>query len=62
MSNSATPWTVAHQALLSMGFPRGVPGQELEQDAVRETWELLLRQSFWRRIEDLLRLSEMVGA
>lgn len=36
--------------------------QELEQDAVRETWELLLRQSFWRRIEDLLRLSEMVGA
>ena len=22
MSNSATPWTVAHQAPLSMGFPR----------------------------------------
>ena len=22
MSDSATPWTVAHQALLSMGFPR----------------------------------------
>jgi len=22
MSNSVTPWTVAHQALLSMGFPR----------------------------------------
>lgn len=35
--------------------------QELEQDAVRETLELLLRQSFQRRIEDLLRLSEMVG-
>ena len=22
VSNSATPWTVAHQASLSMGFPR----------------------------------------
>ena len=22
MSDSATPWTAAHQALLSMGFPR----------------------------------------
>ena len=24
-NSSATPWTVAHQAPLSMGFPRGEP-------------------------------------
>ena len=53
MSDSATPWTVAHQAPLSIGFsrqgllfpsPRGLPGPGIELRSLAEQADSLLSE------------------